>query len=296
MFRSCFRDEKSPYICAARDRQTMRQTLEKPVTTVRGAVATAIRDEVAIERALQIRARALSPEGEEGETALATTMRTPGEDRALAAGFLYAEGIVRGRGDLVSLSQRDDDTIVVELSADAAAAAAATMQDRRFVVTGACGVCGRADLEALATTRIAPPFDRPRVAAAIVHELPAALRRAQAAFARTGGLHAAGLFALDGTLRAAHEDVGRHNAVDKLVGTLLLDDLLPARDCVLMVSGRASYELVQKAAAAGIPILAAVGAPSSLAVEQAEAAGMTLLGFVRDGGFNIYMGGARLEV
>ena len=147
MFRSCFRDEKSPYICAPLDPQMMRQTLEKPVTAVRGAVATALRDEVAIERALQIRTRARSPEGAETETALATTMRTPGEDDALAAGFLYAEGIVRDRGDLVSLAQRDDDTIVVELSADAAAAAAATTKDRRFVVTGACGVCGRADLE-----------------------------------------------------------------------------------------------------------------------------------------------------
>jgi FdhD protein len=287
MFLSCFRDEKSPYISAVQ----MTQTLEKPVTAVRGATATSLRDDVAIERALLIRTRA--PSGE--TTTLATTMRTPGEDPALAAGFLHAEGIVRARADLRSLSQDDDDTIVVELDAEAAAAAAATLRDRRFVVTGACGVCGRADLEALASSRVAPPFDRPRVAAATIHGLAAALRRAQAAFARTGGLHAAGLFGIDGALRTAHEDVGRHNAVDKLVGTLLLAGALPARDTVIMVSGRASYELVQKAAAAGIPILAAVGAPSTLAVEQAEAAGMTLLGFVRDGGFNIYAGGARLD-
>ncbi len=257
--------------------------------SVRGTTATAMRDEVAVEQALQIRTR-----GADGERPLATTMRTPGEDRALAAGFLYAEGIVAGRDALLALEQTDEDTVTVAL--DAAATAAAAASDRRFVVTGACGVCGRPDLDALAAGRIAPPHDRPRVAAATIHGLPAALRRAQATFARTGGLHAAGLFDPDGTLRAAYEDVGRHNAVDKLVGTLLLTGALPAADGVLVVSGRASYELVQKAAAAGIPILAAVGAPSSLAVEQATAAGMTLLGFVRDGGFNIYSGEARIGV
>ena len=267
----------------------MTQTRETPLVSVRGARAVEVRDELAIERALQIRLRV-----DDGDRPLATTMRTPGDDRALAAGFLYAEGIVTTAGALRAIEQIDDDTVVVALDADATAVAAA--RDRPFVVTGACGVCGRADLDAMATARIAAALDRPRVAAATIHALPAALRRTQATFARTGGLHAAGLFSPDGELRAVHEDVGRHNAVDKLVGTLLLAGALPAAEAVLVVSGRASYELVQKAAAAGIPIMAAVGAPSSLAVDQAAAAGMTLLGFVRDGGFNIYTGAARIEL
>jgi len=259
--------------------------------SVRGTAVAEVRDELAIERALQIQLR-----GAGDDRVLATTMRTPGEDCALAAGFLFAEGIVADAGAVRAIEQTDEDTVVVALSADAAAAAAARERQvqRPFLVTGACGVCGRADLDALAPARIAAPPDRPRVAAATIHALPAVLRRAQEAFARTGGLHAAGLFSPDGELRAVHEDVGRHNAVDKLVGTLLLAAGLPASDGVLVVSGRASYELVQKAAAAGIPILAAVGAPSSLAVDHAIAAGMTLLGFVRDGGFNIYCGAARI--
>jgi FdhD protein len=264
----------------------MQQTLKKPVTSIRETGVTVLQDELAIERALQILVRG----GGGDARPLATTMRTPGDDRALAAGFLYAEGIVADARALVSLEQRAEDTIVVELSA----AAGPIARDRSFLVSGACGVCGRADLDDLAVARIAPPHDRPQIPAPIVHRLPGALRAGQAAFARTGGLHAAGLFGVDGVRRSVHEDVGRHNAVDKLVGTLLLAGALPAADAVLMVSGRASYELVQKAAAAGIPILAAVGAPSSLAVETADRAGMTLLGFVRDGGFNIYSGAARV--
>jgi FdhD protein len=182
---------------------------------------------------------------------------------------------------------------MAELAESAAAAVAAS--ERRFVTSAACGVCGRGSLAGMETvTRLPQAHDHPRLSHAVIHALPSALRVAQATFERTGGLHAAGLFSTSGALLAVHEDVGRHNAVDKLVGRLLLAGRLPAADQLLMVSGRASFELVQKAEAAGIPILAAVGAPSTLAIERATAAGMTLMGFVRDGGFNVYSGAARV--
>jgi FdhD protein len=264
----------------------MDQALETSVVRVRGDVATAMRDRVAIERPLQIRVRI----GDD-ERALSTTMRTPGDDVALAVGFLHAEGLLAGADALRGAEQLGDDCVRVELAADAAAALAAS--ERAFVTSAACGVCGRASLDGLASGTPAAGCDA-RVSTAVIHRLPGALRAAQATFESTGGLHAAALFSLSGELIAAHEDVGRHNAVDKLVGRLLLAGKLPLSEAVLMLSGRASFELVQKAEAAGIPIVAAVGAPSSLAVERAAAGGMTLLGFVRDGGFNVYCGAARV--
>ncbi|HMF43844.1 MAG TPA: formate dehydrogenase accessory sulfurtransferase FdhD [Polyangia bacterium] len=265
----------------------MEQALETSVVRVRGEVVSAARDRVAIERPLQIRVRVGGD-----ERVLSTTMRTPGDDVALAVGFLHAEGVLAGAGALLGAEPIGDDCVRIDLAPSAADALAAST--RAFVTSAACGVCGRADLDGLAAGRVAPPDDGARVAVAVVHALPSALRGAQATFDRTGGLHAAALFSLAGDRLAAAEDVGRHNAVDKLVGRLLLAGQLPARAAVLMLSGRASFELVQKAEAAGIPIVAAVGAPSSLAVERAAAAGMTLLGFVRDGGFNVYCGAARI--
>ncbi|HEY2899085.1 MAG TPA: formate dehydrogenase accessory sulfurtransferase FdhD [Polyangia bacterium] len=271
----------------------MMKAQETDVVRVRAAGTTSASDWVAIERPLEIRVRA-----GETERVLSTTMRTPGDDRALAAGFLYAERVIRHPRQLCAVESVGDDAVMVQL--DAAAAADIEAAQRPFVTSGACGVCGRKDLRALFDLSGAPgdgsPRDPrwPRLAPAVIHALPSGLRAAQATFARTGGLHAAGLFTVDGVARAVHEDVGRHNAVDKLVGTFILDGRLPDADCVLVVSGRASFELVQKAAVAAIPIMVAVGAPSSLAVEVARDAGMTLLGFVRDGGFNIYCGAARI--
>ena len=265
----------------------MNQALETVVVRVRGNIVSEARDRVAIERPLQIRVRVGAD-----ERVLSTTMRTPGDDVALAVGFLHAEGVLAGADTLRGADQIDDDSVRVELAPSAADALAASA--RAFVTSAACGVCGRADLDGLATACAPQPDDGARVTAAVIHRLPVALRAAQETFDSTGGLHAAALFSLDGELRAVHEDVGRHNAVDKLVGRLLLAGRLPARAAVLMLSGRASFELVQKAEAAGIPIVAAVGAPSSLAVERAAAAGLTLLGFVRDGGFNVYCGAARI--
>jgi len=259
------------------------------VVRVRGSEAHGASDWLAIERALEIRARA-------GDTTrvISTTMRTPGQDRALVAGFLFAEGVIGSARELLALESVGEDAVLVELPPAALEALEATR--RPFVTTGACGVCGRSSVEALLARCRGGGTSQPfTVGAKIIHGLPGALREAQATFDRTGGLHAAGLFAADGTLRAVHEDVGRHNAVDKLVGTLLLEERLPASDGVLMVSGRASFELVQKAAVAGIPVMVAVGAPSSLAVEIAEAAGLTLVGFARDQRFNVYAGPHRLS-
>jgi len=256
------------------------------VMRVRGGQALAARDWLAIERPLEIRARA------GGSTRIvSTTMRTPGQDRELVAGFLFAEGVIAHARDIRALEAVEEDAVLVELGPDALAALEATR--RPFVTTGACGVCGRTSVAGLRPAG-AEGASSWTVSAHVIHGLPAALREAQATFDRTGGLHAAGLFTPEGLLRTIHEDVGRHNAVDKLVGTLLLDDRLPA-DGVLVVSGRASFELVQKASAAGVPVMVAVGAPSSLAVEIAQAADMTLLGFAREQRFNIYSGARRLS-
>lgn len=267
----------------------MAKQIEASVIRVRGAVTTSVRDWLAVERPLEIRARAAGL-----VRVISTTMRTPGEDRALAAGFLFGERVITDGRQIRTLETLDDDTVMVELAPEAEAALETAR--RPFVTSGACGVCGRTDLSAL----LAVPAGlrrsgAPRVSAQVIHALPSALRAAQDAFERTGGLHAAGLFTSDGAALAVQEDVGRHNAVDKLVGTFLLEGRLPPPESVLVVSGRASFELVQKAAVAGIAVMVAVGAPSSLAVEIARAAGMTLLGFVRNGGFNVYCDAERVE-
>jgi FdhD protein len=260
----------------------MTKELEASVVRVRGGVATSVRDWLAVERPLEIRARAAGL-----VRVISTTMRTPGQDRALAAGFLFGERVVTDGRQILSLETVDEDTVVVELAPEAEAALETAR--RPFVTSGACGVCGRTDLSAL----LAVPADVRRstilrLSVDVIHALPAALRAAQATFARTGGLHAAGLFRPDGTPLDVHEDVGRHNAVDKLIGTRVLEGGLPEPDSVLVVSGRASFELVQKAAVAGAPILIGVGAPSSLAIELAEDRGLTLCGFARRGRVNVY--------
>ena len=255
----------------------------------RGAETVVRDDHLAIEEPLEI--RVYTDDGE-GERRLSMTMRTPGDDEELAVGFLYTEGILQRRAQVVGVT-REPGAVLVALAAGVRLPAA--QPQRSFVMTSACGVCGRSSTEGLRATPPGPlESGRPRLPAEVVPGLPAALLRVQATFAATGGIHAAGLFDARGELGLLREDVGRHNAVDKLVGALLLADRLPALDSVLLVSGRASFELVQKALMARIPVLAAVGAPSSLAVELAEEAGMTLLGFVREGRFTIYSGAARI--
>ena len=266
-----------------------------------------IDDAVATEEPLEIRLAhgpLAGPDGPDGgpraASSISITMRTPGHDAELALGFLVSEGIVRRDTQVVRVAHcgpppRESATnvIKVELAADVVV----DMQrlQRNVYTTSSCGVCGKGSLDALAVT--APPTlppDTPRVSAATIAALPDRLSAAQTVFARTGGLHAAALFRPDGELLAVMEDVGRHNAVDKLVGQQLQLGNPPLHSLGLLLSGRASFELLQKALMAGIPFVAAVGAPSSLAVELAITHGITLCGFVRNGRFNIYCGDHRV--
>ncbi len=258
--------------------------------------ATARADFLAAEEPLGIRV---------GGTALAMTMRTPGDDLELAAGFLVGEAVIRSPADIAGIKLCDGtacghgDHEGLGNIADVTLAAGVTVAPsarRSFLTTSACGICGKTsihDICVLPTAALAG--DPARFAPAVLAVLPGRLRDAQQVFSRTGGLHAAGLFTAGGELICVREDVGRHNAVDKVVGWALLDDRLPLAGCILLVSGRASFELVQKAVLAGIPLLAAVSAPSSLAVDLAEEAGLTLVGFLRGPSMNVYTGAHRLS-
>ena len=254
-------------------------------------------DWLATEEPLEIRLTAPGLEQRVG-----VTMRTPGDDFALAAGFLLSEGALDGAGDVRTIRYCVDreldeeqrfNVVTVDLARPPLAGDLAVLE-RHVTITSACGVCGRQTVDDLEERGLTAPAGDRRLDPEVVAELPDRLRDAQRVFDRTGGLHAAGLFTSDGELVAAREDVGRHNAVDKVVGWALLEDRLPLDDRVLVVSGRASFELVQKAVVAGIPAMAAVGAPSSLAVEVARRFGVTLVGFCRDGRFNVYSGADRI--
>jgi FdhD protein len=237
-------------------------------------------------------------------TALTLTMRTPGDDLELAAGFLVGEAVISSPADIAEIKLCDGtacghaDHEGMGNIADVSLAPGVTVTPgarRNFLTTSACGVCGKTSIEDLCVLPQAPlAADTARFAPDMLAALPHRLRRAQRVFSRTGGLHAAGLFTAGGELIAVREDVGRHNAVDKVVGWALLDGRLPLAGCVLLVSGRASFELVQKAILAGIPLLAAVSAPSSLAVDLAEEAGLTLVGFLRGPSMNVYTGAHRV--
>jgi FdhD protein len=239
-----------------------------------------VRDAVAVEEPLEIRV--------DGEP-LAVTMRTPGHDEELAVGFLFGEGLIGGPRPAGLTGDFAVNVIEVAgpLERDPGA--------RRFYTTSSCGVCGKGALEEVAATvrGVALP-PGPRVERRLLAELPDRLRAAQPTFERTGGLHATGVFEAEGALLLSREDVGRHNAMDKAVGRLLLDGELPLSERILCVSGRLSFELVQKAAVAGAPILVGVGAPSSLAIELAADRGMTLAGFARGGRVNVYCGEDRV--
>ncbi|MBA3442403.1 MAG: formate dehydrogenase accessory sulfurtransferase FdhD [Pyrinomonadaceae bacterium] len=271
------------------------------VHRINGDRITSERDSLAVEEPLEIQLN-YEMEGERTQKSISLTMRTPGDDFELVAGFLFTEGIIRHCADIRHITHIGaplDETNVrntVRVDLNAGVTVNLKRLERHFYTTSSCGVCGKTSIEALETIAI-PGLraDVPVLDAAIIHPLPRTLRAAQAVFNSTGGLHAAALFDAWGTLLALREDVGRHNAVDKLVGAQLLANYLLLGDKLILVSGRASFELVQKTLAAGVPVLVAVGAPSSLAVELARSHGMTLLGFVRNEKFNIYSGAWRIR-
>ncbi len=271
-----------------------------PMVWVAGGVAAPAIDALAVEEPLELRLL-WGPAEDRRDTALSITMRTPGSDLELAVGFLVGEGIVQAREDVASVRHdgravRPDGTSnVVRVALAANVGVDVARLERHFYTTSSCGVCGKTSIETLRTTR--HPILRegsPILSARVLYALPGVLRARQETFEVTGGLHAAALFDPTGELLAIREDVGRHNAVDKVVGALALTCALPAIARVLLVSGRASFELVQKARMAGVPVLAAVGAPSSLAVDLAREGGMTLVGFLRDDRFNVYSGHDRI--
>jgi FdhD protein len=271
-----------------------RPILTVPVQKVEGDSSTPFQDLLAVEEPLEIRL---------GDKSVSITMRTPGHDFELAAGFLFTEGILQDAAQIRQIRwshktngnpRQVGNSVTVELNPGVEIDL--NRLERHFYTTSSCGVCGKASIEAIEMQGCpALPRNAPLVESAVVHRLPEALRRAQPVFERTGGLHAAALFSPDGTLQLLREDVGRHNAVDKLIGAEMLASHTPLGNHLLFVSSRASFELVQKALMGGIPILAAVGAPSSLAVETAQRFNLTLLGFVRDSRFNIYSGASRIQ-
>lgn len=233
---------------------------------------------------------------------LSVTMRTPGDDFDLVAGFLTTEGVVAAPADVATMRYCAGATDggmntynVIDVALGDGVAPPAASLDRNFYTTSSCGVCGKASVDAVRTvSRWVVDADPARVPASVVVGLPQCLRTAQKVFDKTGGLHAAGLFDAEGSLLCVREDIGRHNAVDKVVGWAARAGALPLRGRVLMVSGRASFELVQKAVMAGIPVLAAVSAPSTLAVDLAVEAGLTLVGFLRGTSMNVYSAGERI--
>jgi FdhD protein len=254
-------------------------------------------DSLAVEEPLEIQVR--TP-GEDHYRSLGITMRTPGHDSELAAGFLHNEAVVRNREQIESIGSwgpfRPDLQIqnICRVKLNCCVTGFDRLE-RHFYTNSSCGVCGRASIGVLMDCAASSlPVDGPAVPASLITELPQRLRVHQEAFDATGGLHATALFAANGQFQVAREDVGRHNAMDKVAGCLLLEGRLPASGSILFVSGRLSFELVQKAIVMGVPILCGVGAPTSLAAQLAQKAGLTLAGFVRDGRFNVYANPSRI--
>lgn len=279
--------------------------LRQATTTVvrwRAGVTAATDDELAVEEPLELRLR--TGKHLSATEPIAVIMRTPGADEELAVGFLYSEGLISSRDELAAIATgEDNDGLPSPNALDIIPAAGSRLIERihtggisrAFAVNASCGVCGRNSIAAVCEAFPAMAADTAITTTRVLSTLPDHLRAGQQVFTSTGGLHAAALFMPDGTLLRLREDVGRHNAVDKLIGRALLDLALPLRDCLLLVSGRLSFEIVQKVVAAGIPLVAAVSAPSSLAVDLARESGVTLVAFLRGASMNIYTHPARIR-
>ncbi|MQF65395.1 formate dehydrogenase accessory sulfurtransferase FdhD [SAR202 cluster bacterium AC-409-J13_OGT_754m] len=282
-----------------RNEMFLGSTVKANITRIEGNIVTRHIDIITTEEPLEIRIYHSGLTGME-HTSVAVTMRTTLNDYELAAGFLYSEGLIKGREEIRRIAYCADDDVdqhynIVNVYLKSDILFDSSQLTRNFYTSSSCGICGKASLEALELRDyVKPSSDRPTVIAGIINELPATLRKSQKVFNKTGGIHAAGLFNADGELLAAREDVGRHNALDKLIGWGLLAGKIPFHENILVVSGRVSYEIIQKALSAGIPIVVAVGAPSSLAVDLANNFDMTLIGFVKSDVFNIYSGETRI--
>lgn len=262
---------------------------EVSVRRFRGGEAAAAPDVLAVEEPLEIRLE-YGPADRRTAKNLSVTMRTPGADEDLAAGFLFTEGIVQRPSDIAGMRGGEN---VITVALDPGLTVDLQKLERHFYTTSSCGVCGKTSIDAVKTAAncsFTGKNERWTVRPEVIYSLPDTLRREQATFEATGGLHAAALFDREGRLLALREDVGRHNALDKLIGHFFRYGDIPLDDHILLLSGRASFELLQKAAMAGIRFVCAVGAPSSLAVETAESFGITLVGFLRDNRFNVYSG------
>jgi FdhD protein len=264
-----------------------------PVRKTNGHSSIEAADFVVVEEPLEIRLGYLK-NGALRQKSISVTMRTPGDDEALALGFLFTEGLIQSFSQVLEVSrppvrwrQAEENALLVKVTEDLESRI--DRLERHFYTTSSCGVCGKASIEAI---QMQSQFElieyQPLVNADVIRRLPEKLLQNQSLFGNTGGLHGVALFNATGELLQVKEDVGRHNALDKLIGNALTGNQLPLLNCLLLVSGRAGFELVQKSVTAGIPILAAVGAPTSLSVELAEESGMTLIGFLRNGQFNIY--------
>ena len=256
------------------------------------AGAFEVDDILAVEEPLEIQL-VFGPNGSRTTKSISVTMRTPGHDSDLAVGFLFTEGIIHGIKDIIGVTSISENVVQIALHENIAPAL--TGLDRNFYTTSSCGVCGKTSLDAV---RVAAPFERTQdhlqLSTSLIHQLPEKLREQQNIFDQTGGLHASALFDIHGELLLLYEDVGRHNALDKLVGAALQKGWLPLGNHLLLLSGRISFELVQKAVMAGIKVVAAVGAPSSLALTLALEHNITLIGFLRENRFNIYSGDQRI--